>query len=166
MGAAIVQQRVEPVNVDRQRGPARRRCGFADDWGWLGVVQPPHRSAAAATKGDALATRAEVEKQLEALMARLDGNEAGVRSAIPDRKVFRCQVPDLDASWYSVVEDGHVSPPREAAPDRSPDITLRIGSDDLVDLVEGRVSFLSAFASGRVKVDASLGDLLRLRTLL
>jgi hypothetical protein len=32
--------------------------------------------------------------------------------------------------------------------------------------VEGRLSFVSAFASGRVKVDASIGDLLRLRNLL
>jgi hypothetical protein len=41
-----------------------------------------------------------------------------------------------------------------------------VGSDDLVDLVEGRVSFLSALTSGRVRVDASIVDLLRLRSLL
>ena len=41
-----------------------------------------------------------------------------------------------------------------------------MGSDDLVDLVEGRISFLSAFTSGKVKVDASIVDLLRLRSLL
>jgi hypothetical protein len=113
-----------------------------------------------------LASKAEVEKQLEALMARLDGNEANVRSAIPSRKVLRCQVPDLGAAWYSVVDNGHVSPPTEAPPDGPADITLRVGSDDLVDLVEGRISFLSAFTSGKVKVDASIVDLLRLRSLL
>jgi hypothetical protein len=115
---------------------------------------------------DGLASKAEVEQQLKALMARLDGNEANVRSAVPSRRVLRCQVPDLDAAWYSVVEDGHVSPPSETPPDGRPDITLRVGSDDLVDLVEGRVSFLSSFTSGKVKVDASVVDLLRLRSLL
>ncbi len=114
-----------------------------------------------------MATKAEVERQLAALMARLDGNEAGVRSAVPDRRVLRCVVPDLDAAWYSVVAGGHVSPPSEAPPGNGrADITLRVGSDDLVDLVEGRLSFLSAYASGRVRVDASLVDLLRLRSLL
>jgi putative sterol carrier protein len=113
-----------------------------------------------------VATKAEVERQLGALMARLDGNETNVRSAIPSRKVLRCQVPDLDTAWYSVVDNGHVSQPTEVPPNGPADITLRLDSDDLVDLVEGRISFLSAFTSGKVKVDASIVDLLRLRSLL
>jgi hypothetical protein len=113
-----------------------------------------------------LASKAEVERQLAALMARLDGNESDVRSAVPTRKVLRCLVPDLNTAWYSVVENGRVSPPSETSPDGPADITLRVGSDDLVDLVQGRVSFLSAFSSGRVRVDASIVDLLRLRRLL
>ena len=113
-----------------------------------------------------MASKAEVERQLGVLLARLDGNEASVRSAIPTRKVLRCVVPDLGAVWYSVVEHGHVSPPSEQPPNGRADITLRVGSDDLVDLVEGRISFLSAFGSGKVKVDASFFDLLRLRSLL
>ena len=116
-----------------------------------------------------LATKPEVERQLAALMARLDGNEANVRSAIPSRKVLRCRVPDLDATWFSVVDDGHVSAPTEASPDGPADITLTVRSDDLIDLVDlvsGRVSFLSAFTAGRVRVDASIVDLLRLRSLL
>ena len=113
-----------------------------------------------------MATKAEVERQLGLLMSRLDGNEANVRSAIPSRKVLRCLVPDLDSAWYSVVDNGHVSQPSEVPPNGRADITLRVGSDDLVDLIEGQQSFLSAFASGRVKVDASIMDLLRLRTLL
>ena len=113
-----------------------------------------------------MASKAEVEQQLRALMARLDGNEANVRSAIPTRKVLRCLVPDLGAAWFSVVENGHVSPPSETPPDGRADITLRVGSDDLVDLVQGRMSFLSAFTSGKVRVDASIVDLLRLRSLL
>ena len=113
-----------------------------------------------------MATKAEVERQLGLLMARLDGNEANVRSAIPTRKVLCCHVPDLGADWYSVVENGHVSQPSEAPPNGRADITLRVGSDDLVDLDEGRISFVSAFTSGKVKVDASIVDLLRLRSLL
>jgi hypothetical protein len=72
-----------------------------------------------------VATKAEVERQLGALMARLDGNEANVRSAIPSRKVLRCQVPDLDTAWYSVVDNGHVSQPSQTPPNGRADITLR-----------------------------------------
>jgi hypothetical protein len=114
----------------------------------------------------AVASKAEVERQLGILMSRLDGNEANVRSAIPSRKVLRCLVPDLDTAWFSVVDHGRVSPPSETPPNGPADITLRVASDDLVDLVEGRVSFLSAFTSGRIRVDASIVDLLRLRSLL
>jgi hypothetical protein len=114
-----------------------------------------------------LATKDEVSRAIERLMARLDGNEDSVRSAIPDRKVMGCLVTDIDVSWYLVIEDGHVSPPTETAPPGEPvAVLLKVRSDDLVDLVEERISFMSAFLSGKVRVDASLTDLLRLRTLL
>jgi hypothetical protein len=45
-------------------------------------------------------------------------------------------------------------------------IRLAVGSDDLLDLVAGRLNFASAWASGRVSVKASFGDLLKLRKLL
>jgi SCP-2 sterol transfer family len=134
----------------------------------LGLATSPCGRTAQVVSGEegGVATKAEVERQLAALMARLDGNEANVRSAIPSRKVLVCHVPDLDAAWYSVVEHGRVSQPTEIPPNGRADITLRVGSDDLVDLVEGRTSFLSAFTAGKVKVDASIVDLLRLRSLL
>lgn len=114
-----------------------------------------------------MASRAEVGAALERLMARLAGNEAHVRAAIPGRKVFRCHVPDLESTWYAVIDDGHVSPPAQAPPaDGHVDVTLQVNSDDLIDLVEERLTFLSAFLSGKVRVDASFTDLLRMRSLL
>lgn len=113
-----------------------------------------------------MATKAEVTKALERLMARLDGKNADVRSAIPGRKVLRCRVLDLDTSWFSVIQDGHVSPPVERPVPATVDVTLQVNSDDLIELVEERSSFVSAFLSGKVRVQASMMDLLRLRTLL
>ncbi len=113
-----------------------------------------------------MATKSEVSRAIERLMARLDGNESNVRTAIPGRKVMGCYVPDLDASWFSVIEDGHVAPPTETAPPgERVDVLLKINSDNLIDLVEERISFMSAFLSGKVRVEASLTDLLRMRTL-
>lgn len=113
-----------------------------------------------------MAGKAEVGEALVRLLARLDGNVEAVRSAIPGRKVLRCHVPDLDSDWYSVIEDGHVSAPaQQPAPDRV-DVTLQVGSDDLVDMVEQRTTFVTAFLSGKLRVDASVMDLIRIRNLL
>ena len=46
------------------------------------------------------------------------------------------------------------------------DIRLTMSSDDLVALTEGKLSFAPAWASGRVKFEAGLRDMLRLRSLL
>jgi hypothetical protein len=46
------------------------------------------------------------------------------------------------------------------------DIRLTMNSDDLLALTDGRLSFAPAWASGRVKLEAGLRDMLRLRSLL
>ena len=46
------------------------------------------------------------------------------------------------------------------------DIRLTMTSDDLVALTDGQLSFGPAWASGRVKLEAGLRDMLRLRSLL
>ena len=46
------------------------------------------------------------------------------------------------------------------------DIRLTMTSDDLVALTDGRLHFGKAWASGRVKLEAGLRDLLRLRKIL
>lgn len=45
-------------------------------------------------------------------------------------------------------------------------VRLKLTSDDLIALTKGELSFPLAWATGRVKVDASITDLLRLRSLL
>lgn len=45
-------------------------------------------------------------------------------------------------------------------------VRLKLTSDDLVALTKGELGFPAAWATGRVKVDASISDLLRLRSLL
>ena len=46
------------------------------------------------------------------------------------------------------------------------DIRLTMSSDDLLALTSGQLSFAPAWASGRVKLEAGLRDMLRLRSLL
>ena len=46
------------------------------------------------------------------------------------------------------------------------DIRLTMTSDDLLALTRGDVSFAKAWSSGRLKLDAGIRDLLRLRALI
>lgn len=50
-------------------------------------------------------------------------------------------------------------------PDRA-QIRLAMTGDDLVAMVDGRLNFAKAWASGRIRLEAGFRDLLRLRTLL
>ena len=57
-----------------------------------------------------------------------------------------------------------MGPLHKGAPDRA-DIRLEAGSDVLVEIVDGKRSLFSSYVAGRVKVEASFADLLRLRKL-
>ena len=44
-------------------------------------------------------------------------------------------------------------------------VRLTMSSDDLVDLVAGRTKFATAWANRRIKIDASVFDLVKLRSI-
>jgi hypothetical protein len=56
---------------------------------------------------------------------------------------------------------------REVGPGEPPaDIRLTANSDEVVSLAESPMNIARAWVAGRVKIDASMKDLLRLRKLL
>jgi putative sterol carrier protein len=115
-----------------------------------------------------VATREEVEERLRDLIARLHRSDGGARSlgqALPERRVVALRVSDHDGDYWTELDGGRLS---ELEKGPSPDAHIRISatSDELVDLVDGRSSLFSAYLSGRVRIEASVSDLLRLRKLL
>ncbi|WP_244524086.1 alkyl sulfatase C-terminal domain-containing protein [Blastococcus sp. DSM 46786] len=80
-----------------------------------------------------------------------------------------CRLTDLEQVVLGRLSSGSVRN-LHAVPDGAgvpkADIRLTMTSDDLVALTDGRLSFGPAWASGRVKLEAGLRDLLRLRKLL
>ncbi|MCW2879996.1 MAG: hypothetical protein JWQ95_4096 [Sphaerisporangium sp.] len=79
-----------------------------------------------------------------------------------------CRITDLDVTFYGRIhQDGLQAftdvPPADGRP---ADVRIRISSDDLLSMVNGELDMGRALFGGRVKIDASLGDLLRLRKLL
>jgi len=85
-----------------------------------------------------------------------------------DRTVS-CRFPDLGhvvggRLARGVVHDMAAQPDGPSVP--KADIRLTMSSDDLLALTSGQLSFAPAWASGRVKLEAGLRDMLRLRSLL
>lgn len=91
-----------------------------------------------------------------------DGGLRDVRRAgddgVPDgRRAGDDAVPDGRLAGDDGDQTGAGEPPR-------PDATLRMTGDDLIALVDGQLGLAAAFTSGRLRIDASLLDLLRVRS--
>jgi hypothetical protein len=111
---------------------------------------------------------ATMEKCMTALEGILGDLAANPAAAGLDRSLS-CRLTDLGEVVLGrlgsgAVRDLHVVPDGPAVP--RADIRLTMSSDDLIALTDGRLHFGSAWATGRVKLEAGLRDLLRLRKIL
>lgn len=114
-----------------------------------------------------MATTTEVEAKLEELIARLSADDDAARElgrSLPDARILSLHVTDLDADWWTTLASGQLGKLHRG---RSEDahIQIRATSDDLVALVDGEGSLFSAYLAGRVRIEASFFDLLRLKRL-
>jgi alkyl sulfatase BDS1-like metallo-beta-lactamase superfamily hydrolase len=110
-----------------------------------------------------VATLEQCEQALHALAARL-AESAASRKRLDFDRTLSCTIRDLDAIFTGHLKDGQlVDIARAATGDAQ--VRLILGSDDLVALVDGRLKMAAAWATGRVRVQASVRDLYRLRTL-
>ncbi|MER7762301.1 SCP2 sterol-binding domain-containing protein [Streptomyces sp. NPDC097619] len=115
-----------------------------------------------------MATIEECRAALERLSENLTRADGAVRGAAAPDRSLSCHLTDLDTTFTGRLKDGRIEvgstepgPPREKAA-----IRLAMTGDDLVAMVEGRLDFARAWASGRVKLEAGFRDLLKLRSLL
>ncbi len=75
-------------------------------------------------------------------------------------------IPDLGVTYVTKLGGGD-DPVRELAPGEAPaDIRLTASSDEVLSLAEQPMNIARAWMSGRVKIEASMKDLFRLRRLL
>ena len=112
-----------------------------------------------------MATLAQCRSALEDLAARLHTVDDDDRKRHAFDRSLSCHVPDLDVTFSGQLDDGRiVDITTEPAPRAQ--IRLTASSDDLVALTAGDLSFGQAWMSGRVKVEAGVRDLLKLRSML
>ncbi|MGV9286846.1 sterol-binding protein [Streptomyces sp. NPDC003719] len=115
-----------------------------------------------------MATTEECRAALDKLSDNMGGAEGDLRSATALDRSVSCHITDLDITFAGRMADGRIDvretlegPPREKA-----EIGLAMTGDDLVALVDGELNFAKAWGSGRVRLEAGLRDLFRLRKLL
>lgn len=111
-----------------------------------------------------MASVEEVEAVLDDLVARMGDVDESTRALLPASRTIEARCPDLGLVRYAEWRAGRVVM-LEAPPPR-PDIRISIHSDDLLDLASGDLAFARAYASSRIRLDASMTDLLRLRAVL
>jgi len=109
----------------------------------------------------------ECERALLSLTARFAAVDPQTRARYAVDRTLSWHVTDLDVVFTVRVADGAMSALQcVAAPDGSRDAQVRLAaaSDDVVALASGALTAPAAWATGRLKVEASVGDLLRLRS--
>ncbi|TAM85470.1 MAG: sterol-binding protein [Jatrophihabitans sp.] len=114
-----------------------------------------------------MASREQCEQALHRLAERLGGADDATRSRAGFDRTLSCRLRDLDTAFAGRLADGRLHDIREidAAQAREAQVKLAMSSDDLLALVAGDLNMAAAWASGRIRVDAGILDLLRLRTI-
>lgn len=115
-----------------------------------------------------MASQEECEQAVLALIARLHSVDPELRKKYAVTRTISLRVPDLDVVFLATLEGDAVDGLR-CLPDRhdhGAQVKVTTDSDDLVALVDGGVAPAVAWATGKLRVEASMLDLLRLRSLL
>ncbi|NUP45873.1 MAG: sterol-binding protein [Catenulispora sp.] len=109
-----------------------------------------------------MATIDECREALKEFAGNLGGMDDSNKKLV---RTVSLRVPDLDVTFHGVLREGTLEDVTTEPKERA-QVRLTINSDDLVALVAGDLNFAGAWARGRVKLEASFTDLLRLRKLL
>ncbi|HEX7354834.1 MAG TPA: hypothetical protein VF288_08390 [Mycobacteriales bacterium] len=111
-----------------------------------------------------MATAVECQRALLALAARLNEVDEQVRGRVAPDRTLSLRVPDLEVTFGGRLHEGNLV---DIVPDGAEPAQVRLecSSDDLIALVEGSLAAPLAWATGRLRIDASPLDLLRLRSL-
>jgi hypothetical protein len=111
---------------------------------------------------------ASIEQCMQALESIL-GDLASSPAARGMDRSLSCRLTDLGQVVQARLTDGEIKDmqPFPDDPSLAPaDIRLTMSSDDLLALTSGELSFAPAWASGRVKLEAGLRDMFKLRSML
>jgi hypothetical protein len=111
-----------------------------------------------------MATVDQCREALQQIASRLAADPAAAARVGLDR-TLACHIRDLNAYFNGRLRDGTIVDLADGD-NPSAQIRLSLAGDDLLAIVAGELGFAGAWASGRVSLKASFGDMLKLRKLL
>ena len=108
----------------------------------------------------------ECREALQKLAGRLSELNPEDRDEYFGNRSVSVTIPDLGVTYATNLGTGD-NPVREVGPGEPPaDIRLTADSDEVVSLAQSPMNIARAWMGGRVKIEASMKDLFRLRKLL
>ena len=114
-----------------------------------------------------MASAEECREALQTLTGRLAEMNPNDRASYFGKRSMSCYVTDLGVMFLTRFTDHGADPVKEVGPDEPPaDIRLTANSDDVVSLAATPANIARMWMAGRVKIQASIRDLLALRRLL
>lgn len=114
-----------------------------------------------------MATAEQCRQALENLTGRIADMDPADRQAHLVDRMISCTISDLGVTFVTRLGPDGASPVTEAnGSEPTAQVRFTAKSDDLVAIADDPGTFARAWLSGRLKVEASIWDLLRLRKLL
>lgn len=111
-----------------------------------------------------MASEAECETALRSLVDAVAALSPEVRRKYVVDRTVSCRVSDLGVTWSAhLTDEGLVGMTKDGP---KAQVRLSVASDDLISLVAGRLAVPTAVATGKIRVQASPFDLLRLSAFL
>jgi alkyl sulfatase BDS1-like metallo-beta-lactamase superfamily hydrolase len=111
-----------------------------------------------------MASVEDCERAMHTLADRLAGADPDKLGRNDFDRSLSCALPDIDAVFAARLKHGLLTDIRQVD-SADAQVKLTMSSDDLVQLVDGRLKLAPAWASGRIKIDAGMFDLIKLRSI-
>ncbi len=113
-----------------------------------------------------MATLKQCEQAVAALVDRLAEVDPDLRRKYAVERTVCCRVTDLAIVFLARFDEDGTLAELQTADKGTAQVKLAASSDDLIALIEGRLGVPTAWATGKLKIDASMLDLLKLSSLL
>jgi hypothetical protein len=103
---------------------------------------------------------------LQKLAGRLSELSPAERDQYFGNRTISVTIPDLNVTYVTVLGSGNDLVREAASGDPPADIRMTAKSDEVIALAEQPMNIARAWMTGRIKIEASMKDLFRLRRLL
>lgn len=111
-----------------------------------------------------MASKDEILKHLQTVRQKFKDPETKTKFTGFDR-TLEFQFTDLNASYHTRIHDQKMEPFTQGSLEK-PNLLVTTDSSTLIGILEGRLSPLDAYSTGKLKVKGSMTDLLKLQILM